>query len=129
VSVCVAAALIFGSVFVLWMSFQLFLGRVGLAGVPPFPPISASVAWAILFNGIYLLVELLLISDTRLRFDRIAGRMTEGNTSIAFERMVYGEPNAPVFLDADGRVATGAPPVGRAVKESAQNAAALSELG
>ena len=64
------------------------------------PPTWAGVffawAWPITEYGLFLLATILLIADTRLRFDRISGRMTEGRVEMVVEELVHGRPLAPV---------------------------------
>ena len=38
---------------------------------------------------------LFLVVDTRLRFDRIAGRMTAGRVATAVDAVIHGRPKAP----------------------------------
>src|SRR5262245_52066810 len=52
-------------------------------------PMRWSVAWPLAKDSLYLLATVLIVADTRLRFDRIAGRMTEGSVAVAFDRMIY----------------------------------------
>ena len=71
-------------------------------------PLPAYIAWPLARNTLYLLATFLIVADTRLRFDRIAGRMTEGAASVAFDNLVYGRPEAPALLEA-GDGASGSP--------------------
>lgn len=48
----------------------------------------------------FFLVTLFVLAESRLRFDRIAGRMAEGQTAVAVDRMLYGEALPPVLLDS-----------------------------
>ena len=43
----------------------------------------SGVAWPVATYGLYVLATLLLVADTRLRFDRISGRMTGGKVATA----------------------------------------------
>jgi hypothetical protein len=76
----------------------IVLAYVGL--LPPLAavwfPMRWSVAWPLAKDSLYLLATALIVVDTRLRFDRVAGRMTEGRVAVAFDRMLYGLPEAPV---------------------------------
>lgn len=72
------------------------------AGLVPAPatiwfPVPWAVAYPVVSNLCYLLLTLLVVADTRLRFDRIAGRMTEGKVAVAFDQFLYGQPTAPVL--------------------------------
>ena len=91
-------------------STWILLANFGLA--PPVTtfwfPMPMYLAWPLAWNALYLGFTLAIVADTRLRFDRIAGRMTEGKVAVAFEELVYGRPMGPVPLDPD------APPAGLA---------------
>jgi ABC-type Na+ efflux pump permease subunit len=93
--------LVTGTFLALW--FFGFWAASGLGMATPaaiaWPPIPWWVASVVLPNFLFIVTTVLSVSDTRLRFDRIAGRMTEGRASLALERMIYGKPNSPVFLD------------------------------
>ena len=45
------------------------------------------------------LTTLLIVVDTRLRFDRLAGRMTEGGPPSPSTSLIHGRPEAPVPID------------------------------
>jgi hypothetical protein len=70
--------------------------------VPPLTalwlPVSGFIAWPVARDGLYLLATVLVVADTRLRFDRIAGRITEGQLATALDALIYGRPEAPVPL-------------------------------
>src|SRR5262249_57146519 len=53
------------------------------------------VAWPLATNAITLLVTILIVVDTRLRFDRIAGRMTAGVVETAADAWLYCQPRQP----------------------------------
>ena len=72
--------------------------------IPPW-----SVAWPIMVDLQYLAATVAIVADTSLRFDRIAGRMTEGEVAIAFSDLIYGRPLAPVYVGPTGEAI--APPV------------------
>ncbi|MBX6314037.1 MAG: ABC transporter permease subunit [Isosphaeraceae bacterium] len=56
--------------------------------------------WAIVQLMLYIMVTALIVSECRLRFDRIAGRMTGGALTVAVDRVLHGPPMAPVPLDS-----------------------------
>lgn len=64
-------------------------------------PVPWYIAWPFATDSLYLLATLLIVSDTRLRFDRIAGRMTQGQIAIAFDEFLYGRPMAPIPIDQE----------------------------
>ena len=82
---------------------RMALGEMGV--MPPqtafWAPVRFVIAWPVARGIGYALATLLIVADTRLRFDRLAGRMTEGRAAVAVEGWVYGRPEAPVLL-ADG---------------------------
>jgi ABC-type transport system involved in multi-copper enzyme maturation permease subunit len=65
----------------------------------PWFPMTLSVGTDIVLYGEFLAATILIVGETRLRFDRVAGRMTEGEAAIAIDRMIHGTPMAPVLLD------------------------------
>ena len=104
VAVTVASWLILAVGFMLCNAAWIVASSAGVA--PAVTRLWIPVPWAIAYpvttNGLYLLITLLIVADTRLRFDRIAGRMTQGRVAIAFEEFLYGRPTAPEFLDPEG---------------------------
>ena len=81
---------------------QLAAAQLGIipAATGIWVPVPSYIAWPLATNSLYLLVTLLIVIDTALRFDRLAGRMTQGGVSVALDSFIYGKPEAPVFLDA-----------------------------
>jgi hypothetical protein len=81
----------------------ILLAQAGLA--PPVTtfwfPLRMAVAWPVTVNGVYLLMTLLIVGDTRLRFDRLAGRMTGGKVAVALDALLYGRPEAPVLAELE----------------------------
>jgi len=63
-----------------------------------FFPIGWNLAWALSTNIILLLITALVVADTRLRFDRIAGRMAGGAVASSVDAFLYGHALQPVFL-------------------------------
>jgi ABC-type transport system involved in multi-copper enzyme maturation permease subunit len=55
-----------------------------------------SWSWPICLNGLFVVATALLMADTRFRFDRIAGRITEGRFEKAVDELVHGRPMAPI---------------------------------
>jgi ABC-type Na+ efflux pump permease subunit len=53
-------------------------------------------SWPIILNSLFVLATALLMADTRFRFDRIAGRITEGRFETAVDELVHGRPIAPI---------------------------------
>jgi len=80
--------------------FFVVLVTVGLATMGTFAPPAwlmslAPYAWAVLTYGFYVVATLLLVADTRLRFDRLAGRMTAGRVATALDTLIHGRPRDP----------------------------------
>lgn len=85
---------------------------------PWFPPFGPCFT-ALLLAG-FGLATAMLISESRLRFDRISGRMTGGEVERKVDEFLHGPPMGPVELDA-------APPVQLATKPA--RAGAIADLG
>ena len=99
-AVTVGAALIILTGFLVWLAGSLALAQAGVLAVPAgAPPIPGYIAWPLAMNSLYLLMTSLIVADTALRFDRIAGRMTQGGASLAFDELIYGRPEEPVMID------------------------------
>jgi len=79
----------------------LTLSTPTVAGPGPFmaPPISGELAFAITRIGLYAIATLLIVSETRLRFDRLAGRMTAGAMARSLDEVLYGRPEEPVLVE------------------------------
>ena len=59
-------------------------------------PMSFRLGQDILFYAqFYLAAALILILDTRLRFDRLAGRMTGGRVETAVDHLIHGRHRSP----------------------------------
>ena len=68
-------------------------------------------AWAVMTYGFYVVATLLLVADTRLRFDRIAGRMTSGRVATAVDTLIHGKPDRSLARSIGADRRTGAGPV------------------
>jgi hypothetical protein len=76
----------------------------------PWFPMSMSVGWALTTNVTALLFTTLVVADTSLRFDRIAGRMAGGKMATIVDAFVHGNARQAVFLPDQIRpVKTAAP--------------------
>jgi ABC-type transport system involved in multi-copper enzyme maturation permease subunit len=69
-------------------------------------PLPGTIAWPVARNFPYLVATALVVADTRLRFDRIAGRMTGGAVAVAVDEMIYGRPEAPVPVQVEESATT-----------------------
>jgi hypothetical protein len=83
------------SVAFLLILFTFALASGGMFAPPPWLRPIMNLAWPVMTNGIYLAATLLLVADTRLRFDRLAGRMTAGRVATAVDAVIHGRPKAP----------------------------------
>ena len=85
----------------LWLSGIAGLAQAGMIAMPAGTvPMPSYIAWPLAMNSLWLLLTLLLVADTGLRFDRIAGRMTQGGASLTYEDLLYGRPEVPVLIDS-----------------------------
>ncbi len=64
----------------------------------PTSPISLEVGWVLANNVVILLLVILIVLDTSLRFDRITGRMAGGAVATTIDEFLYGRTNRPVFM-------------------------------
>jgi ABC-type transport system involved in multi-copper enzyme maturation permease subunit len=65
---------------------------------PPWFPMSWSTGWAITTDLVALLITVLIVADTALRFDRIAGRMAGGAVATTVDAWLHGHSLQPVLL-------------------------------
>jgi ABC-type transport system involved in multi-copper enzyme maturation permease subunit len=86
-------------IFCWWMAVRLQLAS-SAAGI--WAPISVGDLQVILSAALYLATTSLIASESRLRFDRAAGRMAGGEVQVAFDQMLHGRPLAPVRLESGG---------------------------
>ena len=98
VCVLVILACVIGWMIAIQMGLTTFNSR-------PWFPMSFRLGTDLTFYGQYLAATLLIVGETRLRFDRVAGRMTGGSAAVAFDHLIHGKPMAPVLLDVNRRAA------------------------
>jgi ABC-type transport system involved in multi-copper enzyme maturation permease subunit len=91
----VCAIVAIGCVLV-WM-FLVYLGLSSI-NVTPWFPMSFRLGTDIVLYSEFLIATIMIVGETRVRFDRVAGRMTGGKTAVAIDRLIHGIPMAPVFL-------------------------------
>jgi hypothetical protein len=74
--------------------------QYGLAMInsPPWFPLGFETAWPLSLDLVTALVTALIVLDTSLRFDRIAGRMAGGAMATGVDRWLHGHTIQPVFL-------------------------------
>ena len=61
---------------------------------------SWNLAWPLTTNIVLFVITILVVADTRVRFDRIAGRITGGAVESRVDAFLYGHSLQPVFLPA-----------------------------
>jgi ABC-type transport system involved in multi-copper enzyme maturation permease subunit len=86
-----------------WMViFALWASAVRYAYIPPnstpWAPMSWSTAWPLANDLVTLVITILIVVDTSLRFDRIAGRRAGSAMAITVDQFLHGSLNRPVFL-------------------------------
>lgn len=87
--------------FCVWMAQQL---QMVPAAMGIWAPITMWDLHIILSASLYLVATSMVASESRLRFDRIAGRMAGGEVQVAVDEFMHGRPLAPVKLgDLDQR--------------------------
>jgi ABC-type transport system involved in multi-copper enzyme maturation permease subunit len=85
--------------FMAWWLAAIQFGIIASPTTPPWFPLSFATSWLLSTNAVTLLIGLLIILDTRVRFDRIAGRMTAGTVETTFDALLHGEPGRPILFD------------------------------
>jgi hypothetical protein len=94
IAVGVAAAIAIAVAFLVCNAAWILLAQMSVA--PPiarfWTPVPMWIAWPLSRMAVYLLATFFIVLDTGLRFDRIAGRMTEGKVALAFDDLIYGAP-------------------------------------
>lgn len=101
-----AAVVAFLALAIIAMGFLLFITiwlvevQYGFAAInsPPWFPMRFSTAWTITTDLVVLLLTILIVLDTSLRFDRLSGRMAGGAVATSVDQWLRGHANAPVFL-------------------------------
>jgi hypothetical protein len=79
-----------------WM-VEVRYGFVLISSAPWFP-MSFSTAWPLTTDLVMLLLAVLIVLQTSLRFDRLAGRMAGGAFATSVDQWLRGHSTAPVFL-------------------------------
>jgi ABC-type transport system involved in multi-copper enzyme maturation permease subunit len=88
------AGILLGIGFLL-VSISMQLATMGSFGPAPGTLRLIGYAWPVTVDAVYLLATISIVADTRLRFDRIAGRMTAGRMATAIDRLIHGKPADP----------------------------------
>jgi ABC-type transport system involved in multi-copper enzyme maturation permease subunit len=91
---------------VLMVCISIWMTAIRLQLIDPntrpnvFFPMSFEHGWTLTSNLVLLLITIMVVADTRLRFDRIAGRMAGGAVESRIDAFLYGHDLKPVFLPA-----------------------------
>ncbi len=92
-----------------WLT-EVQAGLVGPNTSPWFPTtFGVGMEWASCLLTVGLTSA--IVADTRIRFDRIAGRMTGGATAVRIDEFIHGRPMAPVRLGSSPAKKVAAPEV------------------
>lgn len=106
VQVVVAVLALSISLLVVGVCLSIWVSAMQLGWIPQnappttFFPMSWGLGWTITTNVVLFVITLLVVADTRLRFDRIAGRMAGGALQSRVDEFLYGHALQPVFLPA-----------------------------
>jgi ABC-type transport system involved in multi-copper enzyme maturation permease subunit len=84
-----------------WWSLYGFIPVTGMATPFSWLPISLSDAWTIANLVLYIVLTVLVVIESRYRFDRIAGRMTGGELEVTVDQFLHGTPMAPVSVNGE----------------------------
>jgi ABC-type transport system involved in multi-copper enzyme maturation permease subunit len=82
-----------------WWSFYGLIPPPGMATPFSWLPISFGDACTIAELALYVVLTVLVVIESRYRFDRIAGRMTGGEVEVAVDQFLHGTPMAPILLN------------------------------
>jgi hypothetical protein len=82
-----------------WWSFYGLIPPSGMATPFSWLPISFGDACTIAELGLYIVLTVLVVIESRYRFDRIAGRMTGGDVEVTVDQFLHGTPMAPILLN------------------------------
>ena len=93
------ACLLVGAICVVAWLMQVQFGLADLK-TPPWFPMSFRLGMELAFCAGTAALAALIVADTRLRFDRVAGRMTGGAGAVRLDELIHGRPMAPVRLAA-----------------------------
>jgi hypothetical protein len=95
-------ALIWLTVFAAWLTAVSY-GFVIPTSTPWVVGISMEIGWPIVTDLVTLAITFLIVLDTALRFDQIAGRMAGGAVASTVDQFLHGRQNQPVFLPSKKR--------------------------
>jgi ABC-type Na+ efflux pump permease subunit len=76
---------------------------------PPWFPMSWNTGWPLATDLVSLAITLMIVADTALRFDRIAGRMAGGVVATTVDAWLHGRSLRPVLLPGRQKPAAKSP--------------------
>lgn len=100
VAVTFIAALALTAVALVGNLLWLVLAQLGRAPTLTGFWLPARWSWPVARLLVYLLTTLVIVVDSRLRFDRLAGRFAGGRLSAALDLALHGRPTAPLAREA-----------------------------
>jgi ABC-type transport system involved in multi-copper enzyme maturation permease subunit len=109
------AILAFSIIALIWMTvFAAWITAVSYAYILPTSTpwsigIGMDTGWSLATGLVTLLITALIVFDTALRFDQIAGRMAGGAVATTVDQWLHGRQNQPVFLPSKKKAATKKP--------------------
>lgn len=105
-------ALVWLLVVAAWIS-AISYGFVSPLSAPWSIGIRMETGWALASDFVTVVVTLLIVLDTALRFDQIAGRMAGGAVATKVDQFLHGRQNQPVFIPARKKAAAMKPDLPR----------------
>jgi ABC-type transport system involved in multi-copper enzyme maturation permease subunit len=103
-SIIAFVCLVFIAIWMLAVQYGLVL-----VSSPPWFPMRFAVAWPLSVNLVTVFFAFLIVLDTSLRFDRLAGRMAGGAVAATVDNWLHGHTLQPVFLPNKRAVAAKVP--------------------
>jgi ABC-type transport system involved in multi-copper enzyme maturation permease subunit len=92
-------------VFAAWLT-ALSYGYIVPSSTPWSLGIGWDTGWPLTYDLVTVLFTILIVLDTALRFDQIAGRMAGGAVATTVDHWLHGRQNQPVFLPSKKKAAT-----------------------
>jgi ABC-type transport system involved in multi-copper enzyme maturation permease subunit len=92
-------------VFAAWLTAVNY-GYVVPNSTPWSPGISWEMGWPLTADLVTVFFTILIVLDTALRFDQIAGRMAGGAVATTVDQWLHGRQNQPVFLPSKKKAKT-----------------------
>jgi len=80
-----------------WMAAVSY-AFIPITSTPWILPMAWRTAWPLTEDVVTVLITILIVLDTGLRFDRIAGRMAGGSVATTVDAWLHGNATRPVFL-------------------------------